>query len=186
MCRNSLRGVSSPKLKLTTHVICTLRSHLSTHSVNFQGAVFGIRFRVRDGRNPANSPVEVGTLSNFLQSFICFIHPKWCRISSINSITGSFHSSSLDFFSQNIHWTNLREHWNVSETWLEKGPNSIAIAIYLFLLDVAQSTKILFFPTKKNIWGEKGPYLLVNQHSHGKLTHCNFDGVFPHDCHCGI
>ena len=34
-----------------------------------------------DGRNPA--PVEVGSLSHHLQGFI---HPKWCRISSINSM----------------------------------------------------------------------------------------------------
>ena len=33
-----------------------------------------------DGRNPA--PVEVGSLSHSLQGFI---HPRWCRISSINS-----------------------------------------------------------------------------------------------------
>ena len=32
-----------------------------------------------DGRNPA--PVEVGSLSHYLQGFI---HPRWCRISSIN------------------------------------------------------------------------------------------------------
>ena len=34
-----------------------------------------------DGRNPA--PVEVGSLSHYLQGFI---HPRWCRISSINSM----------------------------------------------------------------------------------------------------
>ena len=28
------------------------------------------------------SPVEVGSLSHYLQGFI---HPRWCRISSINS-----------------------------------------------------------------------------------------------------
>ena len=33
-----------------------------------------------DGRHPA--PVEVGSLSHYLQGFI---HPRWCRISSINS-----------------------------------------------------------------------------------------------------
>ncbi len=33
-----------------------------------------------DGRNPA--PVEVGSLSHSLQGFI---HPRWCRFSSINS-----------------------------------------------------------------------------------------------------
>ena len=32
-------------------------------------------------KNPA--PVEVGRLSRYLQGFI---HPRWCRISSINSI----------------------------------------------------------------------------------------------------
>ena len=34
-----------------------------------------------DGRNPA--PVQVGNLSHY---FYGFIHPRWCRISSINSI----------------------------------------------------------------------------------------------------
>ena len=33
-----------------------------------------------DGWNPA--PVEVGSLSHYLQ---CFIHPRWCRISAIKS-----------------------------------------------------------------------------------------------------
>ena len=33
-----------------------------------------------DGRNPA--PVEVGSLSHYLQGFI---HLRWCRISCINS-----------------------------------------------------------------------------------------------------
>ena len=32
-----------------------------------------------DGRNPANSPVEVGSLSRYSQGFL---HPRWCRISS--------------------------------------------------------------------------------------------------------
>ena len=31
------------------------------------------------------SPVEVGSLSHYLQGFI---HPRWCRISAINSMTG--------------------------------------------------------------------------------------------------
>ena len=33
-----------------------------------------------DGRNPVNSPVEVGSLSHCLQ---IFLHPRWCRISAI-------------------------------------------------------------------------------------------------------
>ena len=37
-------------------------------------------------RNPANSPVEVGSLSHYLQRFM---HPRWLfRISSINNMTG--------------------------------------------------------------------------------------------------
>ncbi len=37
-----------------------------------------------DGRNPVNSPVEVGSLSHYLQGFI---HPRWLfGISSINII----------------------------------------------------------------------------------------------------
>ena len=35
-------------------------------------------------RNPANSPVEVGTLSHYLEGFI---HPRWCRNLFISSIT---------------------------------------------------------------------------------------------------
>ena len=35
-----------------------------------------------DGRNPA--PIEVGSLSGF---FYGFLHPRWCRMSSINSMT---------------------------------------------------------------------------------------------------
>ena len=34
-----------------------------------------------DGKNPA--PVEAGSLSHYLQGFV---HPRWCRISSINSM----------------------------------------------------------------------------------------------------
>ena len=34
-------------------------------------------------RNPVNSPVEVGSSSQYLQGFI---RPRWCRICSINSI----------------------------------------------------------------------------------------------------
>ena len=37
-----------------------------------------------DGRHPVNSPVEVGSLSPLSTKF--FLHPRWCRISSINSI----------------------------------------------------------------------------------------------------
>ena len=39
-------------------------------------------FRAVGGWNPVNSPVEVGSLSHYLQGFI---HPSWCRISAINS-----------------------------------------------------------------------------------------------------
>ena len=36
-----------------------------------------------DGSEIRRSPVEVGSLSHYLQGFI---HPMWCRISSIDSI----------------------------------------------------------------------------------------------------
>ena len=39
-------------------------------------------------RNPARKPVEVGSLSHYLQGFIILYipnHPRWCRISSTNS-----------------------------------------------------------------------------------------------------
>ena len=34
-------------------------------------------------RNPVNSPVEVGSLAPVIYNFL---HPRWCRISSINSM----------------------------------------------------------------------------------------------------
>ena len=39
-----------------------------------------------DGSEIRRSPVEVDSLSHYLQGFI---HPRWCRISSINSINSS-------------------------------------------------------------------------------------------------
>lgn len=90
------------------------------------------------------------------------------------------------FFSQNIHWTNLREHWTVSEKWLAKGPNSIVIAIYLFVLDVAQSTKIIFFTKDIAVKKDQNIAFLLPYHSHGKFTRGDCDGIFPHDCHCGF
>ena len=52
-----------------------------------------------DGTNPA--PVEVGSLSLYLQGFI---HPRWCRISSINSIQLSICLN----FDHNSHIWNLK------------------------------------------------------------------------------
>ena len=43
-----------------------------------------------DGSEILRSPVEVGSLSYYLQGFL---HLRWCRISSINSITGIFWAS---------------------------------------------------------------------------------------------
>ena len=39
-----------------------------------------VNYDTVDGRNPANQ--LKGSLSHYLQ---CFMHPRWCRISSINS-----------------------------------------------------------------------------------------------------
>ena len=39
-------------------------------------------------------PVEVGSLSRYLQ---CFIHPRWCRISSINSNYCPYHPCQAIF-----------------------------------------------------------------------------------------
>ena len=51
----------------------TCRSHARSHAlINHAHTV--------DGWNPA--PVEVGSLSHYL---LGFIHPRWCRISAINS-----------------------------------------------------------------------------------------------------
>ena len=38
-------------------------------------------------RNPVNSPVEVGSLSYYLQGLL---HLRWCRMSSINSMVSFF------------------------------------------------------------------------------------------------
>ena len=47
----------------------------------FQKTMPTLHSHTVDGWNPA--PVEVGSLSSYLQGFI---HPRWCRISAINSI----------------------------------------------------------------------------------------------------
>ena len=41
------------------------------------------------------SPVEVGSVSRYLQGFI---HPGWCRISSSNSSPSLFNYTSICFF----------------------------------------------------------------------------------------
>ena len=68
---------------------------------SFQGATV-------DGRNPA--PVEVGSSSHYLQGFI---HPRWCRISSINRMLvwgkGIFFFS-CSFFLEKPTWHNLNIH----------------------------------------------------------------------------
>jgi len=38
----------------------------------------------------------IGSLSHYLQGFICFIHPRWCRISSINNMSVSPRVSSFE------------------------------------------------------------------------------------------
>ena len=46
--------------------------------------------------NPVNSPVKVGSWSHYLPRFF-FLHPRWCRISSSNSINFKmFESCRLD------------------------------------------------------------------------------------------
>ena len=50
-----------------------------------------------DGRNPAPNN-RVGGLSHYLQGFI---HPRWCRISSINSMMVKMGSSSPRFGGEN-------------------------------------------------------------------------------------
>ena len=52
------------------------------NSSSSQGLILILILTTVDGRNPA--PVEVGSLSNDLQGFI---HPGWCRISSINRMS---------------------------------------------------------------------------------------------------
>ena len=52
-----------------------------------------------DGRTPANSPVEVGSVSRYLQGFI---HPGWCRISSTNSSPSLFNYTSISFLAMSL------------------------------------------------------------------------------------
>ena len=62
---------------LLTRLRCVKKDHpLRIQGLPYIGTVYG--------RSPA--PVEVGSVSHYLQDFI---HPRWCRISSINSIKGS-------------------------------------------------------------------------------------------------
>ena len=64
-----------------------------------------------DGWNPA--PVEVGSLSHYLQGFL---HPRWCRISAINSrmnetkpwsskVSTEIHHRTLDVMKKNLRET---------------------------------------------------------------------------------
>ena len=71
-----------------------------------------------DGRNPA--PVEVGSLSHYLQGFL---HPRWCRISSINSMIHqlairTIHGPSHQSIS--IHSLIRIRHW-ITESMLPSG-----------------------------------------------------------------
>ena len=50
----------------------------------------GVSYGTVDGRNPANHLTS--SLSHYLQSLI---HPRWCRISSINSMVELFMSLLL-------------------------------------------------------------------------------------------
>ena len=58
-----------------------------TYDLRAQHLSVGLRVTTVDGSEFRRSPVEVGSLSHYLQSFI---HPRWCRISSINSSKWSF------------------------------------------------------------------------------------------------
>ena len=71
-----------------------------------------------DGRNPA--PVQVGSLSHYLQGFL---HPRWCRISSINSMIHqlairTIHGPSHQSIS--IHSLIRIRHW-ITESMLPSG-----------------------------------------------------------------
>ena len=55
-----------------------------------------------DGWNPA--PVQIVSLSHYFQGFI---HPRWCRISAINSITETY-ISCFDFTSHTFFWSKSR------------------------------------------------------------------------------
>ena len=89
----------------------------------------------------SGSPVEVGSLSHYLQGFV---HPRWCRISSINSSTwqeagpqkkriifqppwfsGAFAVSLSEGFFRNQNFQSCLHPWKL--TWLAgKSPVSTA------------------------------------------------------------
>ena len=59
-----------------------MESKISQEILKTKGVFLSTSLRhTVDGRNPA--PVEVGSLSQCLQGFT---HPRWCRISSIDSM----------------------------------------------------------------------------------------------------
>ena len=50
---------------------------------HWDGSLKCLYYDTVDGSEIRRSPVEVGSLSHYLQGFI---HSRWCRINSINSI----------------------------------------------------------------------------------------------------
>ena len=74
------RRITGLKVKLE-YTLSKTNSELFAPEIELQPSIF--RCYCWWFRNPVNSPVEVGSLSHHLQGFI---HPRWCRISSINSM----------------------------------------------------------------------------------------------------
>ncbi len=80
LCQQRLNAA---QLELFLSAFCALECPLLSDETNDALKRYQRIFDTVDGRNPA--PVEVGSLSHYLQGFI---DPRWCRISAINSIKG--------------------------------------------------------------------------------------------------
>ena len=59
-----------------------------------------------DGRNPA--PVEVGNLFHYLQDYV---HPRWCRVSSINSIRVCYTSRNFPKMASGFSFIYIILNW---------------------------------------------------------------------------
>ena len=78
-----LSNEDSRVLWLVSSPVAFIRIHQGMISTS-RGFFWNFMHHTVDGSEIRRSPVEVGSLSHYLQGFI---HASWCRISSINSTT---------------------------------------------------------------------------------------------------
>ena len=100
-------------------------------------------------------PVEVGSLSHYL---LGFIHPRWCRISSINSSTVSYfriirdpkQKKETNVDSTATCWENLRLTIIVV-WWVAENRHSSAPLPRLHYQDVVQDTQLLILKATMSV-----------------------------------